>query len=375
MLRRLLQIAIFAAASTSLYASQSSAPPAQSALLPTDFAGWHQSVPPQQGTAPEAVDAANATILREYGFTQFASAEYAQPNNKLSVRAIRFQDATGAYGAFTFYRHAGMRKADIGNDAALDGAHVLFWTGTTLVDATFDHPTATSAAQLRELTSALPRADGPNGIAPPLPKYLPAAGLDAASLHYAVGPLAYAQSGGVLPPAIVGFDRDAETVTVNYSAHEGNGTLTLLMYPTPQMAIDREGAIQSLLKVVGAGNSPQTAWPQPLAESAPAGLLVRRDGPLVAITSGSFSANAARKLLNSVHYTADITWNHPEGYVSEASKAARMLLGISYLTGILGGAAIILGLFFGAGHAIVRRMRGKPVSTLNDDDFISLKLR
>jgi hypothetical protein len=57
------------------------------------------------------------------------------------------------------------------------------------------------------------------------------------------------------------------------------------------------------------------------------------------------------------------------------SKTARLLLGIAYLTGILGGTAIILGLFFGGGRAALRRLRGKPVSTLNDEDFISLKLR
>jgi hypothetical protein len=104
-------------------------------------------------------------------------------------------------------------------------------------------------------------------------------------------------------------------------------------------------------------------------------LLVRRSGPLVAITSGSFSVDEAHKLLNSINYRADITWNHPEGYVSEVSKTARLLLGIAYLTGILGGAAIILGFFFGGGRALVRRLRGKPVSTLNEEEFISLKLR
>ncbi len=102
---------------------------------------------------------------------------------------------------------------------------------------------------------------------------------------------------------------------------------------------------------------------------------MRRSGPLVAITNGNFSADEARKLLGSVNYTADITWNHPEGYVSEASKTARLLLGIAYLCAILGGTAIILGIFFGGGRAAIRRLRGKPVSTLNDEEFMSLKLR
>jgi hypothetical protein len=372
MLRRLLQIAILATACSPFLAAQSPAVPAPSPLLPTDFAGWHQAAAPQQSTAPEAADSANAAVLREYGFAQFAAAQYTQPDNKLNLRAIRFQDATGAYGAFTFYRREGMRKEDIGQNAAFDGAHLLFWTGNTLVDATFDHLTAMSAAQLRELADNLPKIGGPSSVPPPLPKYLPEPSLNPSSIHYAVGPVAYARNNGVLPPAVVGFDRDAEAVTANYSTAHGDGTLTLLMYPTPQMAMNREQAIQTLLK---AGNTPQTAWPQSLAESAPASLLIRRSGPIIALTSGGLSPEEAHKLLNAINYSANITWNHPEGYVSEASKTASLLLSIAYLTGVLGAAAIILGIFFGGGRALIRKLRGKPVSTLNDEDFISLKLK
>lgn len=73
-------------------------------------------------------------------------------------------------------------------------------------------------------------------------------------------------------------------------------------------------------------------------------------------------------------YDAEVTVNHPEGYVSEVKKTARLLLGIIYLTGILGASSLLLGVFLGGGRAVVRRLRGKPVSSLNDEDFISLKL-
>ncbi|HEX3438494.1 MAG TPA: DUF6599 family protein [Pseudacidobacterium sp.] len=352
MLRRLFFIAFI---SVQLYAYKAPGVSSQPPLLPAEFAGWRQAAPTQQSTVPEAADQANAAVLREYGLAQFAAATYTQPDNKLNVRAIRFEDATGAYGAFTFYRRPGMQKEDIGAEGAFDGTHVLFWDGATLVDATFDHLTAMSAAQLRELAGNLPQPGGPSAIPPPLPKYLPATSLDPTSIRYAVGAESYARSGGVLPPGIVGFDRDAEAVTARYSSSSGGGTLTLLMYPTPQLAIGREKAIQALFK---AGNTPQAAWPQSLAQSAPDSLLVRRSGPIVAVTSGNFSANEARELLDAVNYSANVTWDHPEGYVSEASKTARLLLGIAALTGILGGAAIIMGFFFGGGRALVRRMRG-----------------
>ena len=83
-------------------ASPSSPTAAAESLLPNEFAGWSLSGPVQENAAPEAADAANAAVLKEYGFQQFATAQYANGDNKLHVRAIRFQDASGAFGAFTF---------------------------------------------------------------------------------------------------------------------------------------------------------------------------------------------------------------------------------------------------------------------------------
>jgi hypothetical protein len=96
---------------------------------------------------------------------------------------------------------------------------------------------------------------------------------------------------------------------------------------------------------------------------------------LLIVTGGTFSAEAAHKLLSGVNYSADVTWNHPQGYVSEVSKTAKLLVGILSLTAILGGTALLLGIFFGGGRALYRRLRGKPVSSLADAEFISLHLR
>jgi hypothetical protein len=55
----------------------------------------------------------------------------------------------------------------------------------------------------------------------------------------------YAAMGGVLPADVVGFDKSAEVVTAKY---EGGGVLTLLLYPTPQIAGDHGRAIEALMR-------------------------------------------------------------------------------------------------------------------------------
>ena len=351
--------------------AQPSAPAAAPPLLPTDFAGWSQSAPVQGSTAPEAADAANASVLKEYGFQQFVSAHYANGDNKLNVRAIRFQDASGAYGAFTFYRRAGSIAEQIGRTAAWDGSHVLFWNGATLVDATLDHVTPMTASELRELAKDLPQPPGSANVAPPLPGYLPRQGLELGLTHYSLGPEAYARTGGVLPVSLVGFPSSAEAVTALYSDRDGDGQVTLLIYPTPQLAAARLRDIDAFLK---AGNA-QATWPQPLAESRPGSILTRRSGPIIAVVSGSLPEAVAHRLINQVNYQADIVWNNPQGYISDGSKVARLILGIFALTGILGGAAILLGLFRGGGRALYRVLRGKPASAFQEEtEFIRLNL-
>lgn len=343
------------------------------ALLPISFGGWQQTAPPQLSSQPQAADPANADVLAECGFQEFEASNYSTANNHLNLRAIRFQDASGAYSAFTFYRHPASVAEEIGRTAAWDGSHVLFWEGATLVDATFDHLTGMSAAELRELAGDLPKPPGSANIAPSLPAYLPHTDLDAGLTRYALGEQTYVRGGGVLPPSLVDFSGgSAETVTATYNTRDGDGKLTLIEYPTPQLAAARLTAIDAFLK---AGNTPQAAWSQELAESHPDTLLTRRSGPIIAITCGSFPASAARALLDQVNYQADVIWNNPEGYVGEGSKVAHLLLGIAELFAILAGSAILLGIFLGGGRALIRVLRGKPASALDEEtEFIRLKL-
>jgi hypothetical protein len=228
-----------------------------------------------------------------------------------------------------------------------------------------------TASELRELAKDLPQPPGSANIAPPLPGYLPRQDLDTGLTHYSLGPEAYARTGGVLPASLVDFSSSAEALTANYSGRDGQGQVTLLIYPTPQLAAARLRDIDAFLKAT----NNRSTWPQPLAESRPDSLLTRRSGPIVAVVSGSFQADTARKLLNQINYQADVVWNNPKGYISEGSRVARLLLGIFALTGILGGAALLLGLFLGGGRALVRIARGKPASAFQEEtEFIRLNL-
>ena len=292
-------------------AAKTVAPPAAPAAdpLPAQFAGWERTAAPVLSKDPAVADAKNVPVLQEYGFNQLASAAYTNGDNKLTLRELRFDDATGAYGAFTFYRVPGTSPEDLGKEGNANGTHILFWTGSTMVEAVFDHLTAMSAAALRELASDIPPASGSKNIPPSLPGYLPVKDREATYTRYAIGPESYARSGGVLPSSLVDFNRGAEVLTGTFNEHNGVGQLTLIEYPTPQLAIERERAINAYLKAgppkadgappagAPAPAAGQMPWTQPLNDSNTQALLTRRSGPIVAVTSGAFDDADARALI------------------------------------------------------------------------------
>jgi hypothetical protein len=208
---------------------------------------------------------------------------------------------------------------------------------------------------------------------------LPQASLDGQTTHYALGPAGYAGAGGVLPPDLIGFDLGAETVTANYTLRSGPATLTIIDYPTPQIASAQESKIRGYIKVGNqagsqAGNQAQQPWPKPLADSDRASLEVRRSGPLVALVSGDAIPDESHKLIATVHYDADLI-SIPQPTQSEVAKTAKLLLGIVTLIVVGCSAALLLGFFLGGGRAIYRVAHGKPASAVYDEEFISLDLR
>ena len=345
-------------------------PPSPKALLPDDFDGWVTTGPSKVVTDAAQVDPANAAALKEYGFNAAVLANYKREGDTLRMRALRFEDASGAYGAYTYYRQNGWPKEDIGTGATSDNNRVLFWQGTTVVDATFSRIGPMTAGELREIAHQLPMPTGNRGMIPPILADLPRERLDGQTTHYAEGPAGYTGSGGVLPPSLVAFDKGAEAVTANYSLISGPATLTIIDYPTPQIAEAQDAAIRAYLK---AGSQAQPPWPKPLTDSDLASLEVRHSGPLVALVSGDAVPDDSHRLLESVHYEASLT-AIPGPVESEVEKTSKLLLGIAVLTIIGAAAAIVLGGFLGGARALYRLARGRPISSVYDEEFIHLDL-
>jgi hypothetical protein len=275
------------------------------------------------------------------------------------MTAYEFGDATGAYSAYTYFRGGANRvrqyKLFNSTEVQLPNDEIVFLSGTSVVRAQVRQYPGPVEALLRGVEVGLPKPGGRKSLAPLLPTMLPTdvAGtkLEMASLRYAIGPVGYQAMGGMLPNDILGWDKSAEIATASYTARNGSkGTLTLLLYPTPQIAGDRGRAIEKAINDKGPASFGTVK--------------LRRVGQLLGITSGGLTADEAEQLVQALHLNEEISYDKPmplEFHV-EIRKTATLLQQIVIFTSTLVIAALVIAV-----------LRGKPAAS--EPEFLTIDLR
>lgn len=331
---------------------------ADTGFLPNSFAGWTLTGTPQVLHDAAHADSAYPAVLQEYGFTEAETATYTRPDGrKLTIKAAQFKDATGAYGAYTFYRQPSMHSEQIGTKAASANDRTLFFRSNVLIDASFDHVTGMSAAELRELAASLPAAKGQNDKLPDLPEYLPKQNAVDNSARYILGSQALAALGTPLTAEQIGFQYEPEILEQQYSLPDGRLTLMLVQYPTPQIAGDKFRALEAVSK------------------ANPGALALRRTGPILVVASGAVDNSDARALLGSVNYEADVTWDEATS-IPKRDNIGNLIVGIFSLIGILLVVMFIFGVFFGGFRLLMSRLFPNRVFNRAENlEIIQLHLR
>jgi hypothetical protein len=295
----------------------------------------------EAGNGVPAWSGADGLVLLEDGIRRYerGTPGGATPNGTVTV--YQFEDATGAYAAYSYLRKGG------GDRVTFSGVSVVVLEGKLPESA---------AALLKTVETGLPKVGGPRGLPPLLPTYLPAKGLEKDTLKYALGPVGYQAMGGVLPAGIVGFDKAAEVATAKY---QGRGTLTLLLYPTPQIAGEHGRLVEAEMNKEG---------------SAAGTVKLRREGPLVLLTTGLWTPAEAKSMVEGIHLRNELTWNKPMPleFHSEIQKTVSLLTSILIFCGLGALAAVVLALFFGGGRAAIRVMQGKPAAS--EPEFLRIDL-
>jgi len=325
--------------------------------LPQTFSGWHiDAGSAKTSKDPAAADPTDAPVLKEYGFTDLETATYSRNGRKMQIKAARFSDATGAFGAFTYYVQPQMQIEKIGDRGASSNTRILFFKGNILIDASVEHLTAMSGADLRSLSDALPRLTTENGKLPTLPANLPSQSLMRNSSRYVIGPEALARLGIPIPAQLIDFSKSPEVAVDKYRTSQGEASVTLVGYPTPQIARERMDAMQA----AGLAGGP---------------FYFKRTGPYVVAVNGNIPADEAQSLLASVNYDADVMPLQPTK-PRPAEDRAGFVFALVMLCVITVLAALVFGFVFGGIRILANKMFPNRVFSRPESvEIIRLDLR
>jgi hypothetical protein len=206
----------------------------------------------------------------------------------------------------------------------------------------------------------LPPTPEPAAKLPTFASYLPKQSYVAHTAKYVVGPAGLQQVNAPVPANVVDFGRGAEVVLGRYSTGSGLATLTMIAYPTPQIASERLRAIEEAL-VPGSSANPDHQQ------------FIKRTGPLVVLITGDASPSEAHSLLSAVNYEADVTWNEAT-YLTRKDNIGNLIIAALTLCGILILFALALGFAFGGLRVLLQRVMPGRVFSDEDRNFIRLNL-
>jgi hypothetical protein len=361
-------LAVVVCLASAVFAASLPAVPPAPPILPKQFAGWQIEGTVRASQDAAAADPTNAALLKEYGFADFEAAIYKSDDGRtLKIRAARFADASGAFGAYSFYLQPEMAREEIGDQGASLNQRVLFYRGQIVVEAVFSQLSVMSAASLRELAGVLPRPGGNAANLPPILAFMPHHGYQSNTEKYAEGPLALGAIASPLPAELVDFSASPEVVLGQYSTPGGEATLMLIEYPTPALAAEH-------LRRIDAAH--HAAQPQPgvAAVENVGPFFDKRTGPIVAIVAGPLSQSDAHTLLGAVNWDPSVTWNE-NTYFDKKNNIANLLVNIILLCIFVGAISLAAGVAFGGARVLLRRyFPGRVFGRADQTEFISLDL-
>jgi hypothetical protein len=283
-----------------------------------------ENIGPYQRTATAQPNLTDRALWDEYGLKESETGTYEGANAKFTVTAWRLQDTTGALAAYDWQRPAGSKPSELAPLSAETAHSVLLVEGNYLLSFAGYKP---ELPELAALADSLKNVD--TSALPTLPSFLPSDNLIAASERYITGPVALQKFAADIPPSVAGFHYGAEAQLGVFHGANGDATLAIFDYPTPQIAM------------------------QKIADFEKLGKPAKRSGPLIAVVLSSLDPDFAERLLAEVRYQAQVT--RSEYVPTRRDNLGELLLNIVILIGILLLFSAVSGLAVGGVRTFLRR--------------------
>ena len=259
-------------------------------------------------------------LFSEVGFEKYEKRVYLVANSgSLSVEIATLLDFRAAYSLLTLLRSGNIQDGPPGDAFTTTADGLCFAQGKRWVriqghDTPQDLP--------KRVAVSISNRIGPHQPKPPsLVSHLPKQGYDPSSLRYYPSTKAFEYYSDKVGGTPLRLSPDMEIAQAGYSVDNRTGTLSLLSFPTAEMA-------EEYYDGLGGHTS---------AEKIGAKTFAKRAGSIVGILQGPFDPASADKLLSSIKLSYSIQWVYEKG-----KKPNKVLWGVP--VGILG--TVVKSLFF-----------------------------
>ena len=294
---------------------------AHAAIFPDQIGDYRKS-------APQTVGVPDRALYDEYGLEASEAADYTGPDHKrFTAAGWHLHDSTGAMALFQSRRPPGAVPASFAALAVRTSDGIIFAYGNYVFQFTGAYPDpATLGPFYQQLTKL------ENSPLPGLSSYFPTDGRVANSERYILGPVSLQRFDPGIPPSVAAFHLGTEAQLVKYQTAKGLLTVSVFSYPTPSMARQQAEEFQKL-----------------------PGAVVKRSGPLVAVTLAPPDADAAERILAKINYQATVNIDEKPP-VNQVKGFAGMILSIFILAGIILVICVMGGLGFAGVRILSRKM-------------------
>jgi len=282
-------------------------------------------------TEPSALSKVkDGKLFAKADFSKYLERSYALPNKQtLVMEDLELKDSRAAYSLITLLRKSDLLKGPPGNFYTVDGNSLLFAQGVHFVRIENGN---SSNDLLRRVATSISNRIGPSDQSLPLlVKHFPEDGIESSTLRYFLGPFSADAYSPVIDGKIFTSETDMDIAQVDYVIGAQHGKLSIMNFPTIQMAedyFDNAGGLE---------------------ESEGWNVYIKRAGPLLGILEGNLDRGNAVLVLKPLEFKYSIRWIY-----DKSNSNAGVVMGIPVgilgtvvrslvLTGLLCGFSIIAG--------------------------------
>jgi hypothetical protein len=269
-------------------------------------------------------------LFSDVGFTRYERRVYSSGNSgSLSVEIVTLRDFRATYSLLTLLRNSNLQIGPPGDAFSASPNDILFVKGKRWIRIQGSGIPLDLSTRVANSISNRMGQDKP-GV-PVLISRLPKLGYDASSLRYFPGTTSYKSYRGTLPDYLQ-FSSDMEITQARYSLENQTGLLSLVNFPTIQIA---EECFAEL-------SSPK--W----TEKSKNTIYAKRAGPVLAILEGAWDSRSADKILGGIKYSYSIRWVYDKSNKSKIvwgipTVFLRTIVNSLFFVMLLGGVSIVLG--------------------------------